>query len=88
MNEVAAAGHLELANARETEALHLATTIEQIAEYDMSIKTREAKISSYQDAIAAEREGIRDDKAARAKLRRKKMIFRRAVFDLENVDQG
>lgn len=53
------AGHIALQSARETEARHLATTQQQIAEWDLSIATREANIKKYQDGIDAERDGPR-----------------------------
>lgn len=80
-------GHFALANARETEARHLATTQAQIAEWDLSIANREANIKKYQDGIDAERAGIQHDRSERAKLRRKRLVFQRAAFALELIDQ-
>ena len=80
-------GHLALANAKQTEQKHLATTNDQIAEWDLSIKNRQAKIESYRDAIRAEEDGITADKAARSKLKRKRIVFQRAAFALDLIDQ-
>lgn len=81
------AGHIALQNARQTEAQHLATTTQQIAEWELSIATREANIRKYQDGIEAERTGIRNDRAERAKLKRKRLVFQRAAFALDLIEQ-
>ncbi len=80
-------GHIALANARSTEEKHLATTNEQIAEFDLAIKGAEGKIKSLQDAIEGQRTVIADARAARAKLRKKRLVFQRAAFTLQLIDQ-
>lgn len=82
------AGHLALSRARETEAQHLSTTLQQIEEWTASIIQREANIRKYQDGIEAERTGIKQAREERARLRRKRMVFKRAVFALELIDEA
>ncbi len=82
-----AEGHLNLANATQTEQSHLATTTAQIQEWDLSIATHEANLRKYQDGIEAERDSIKHAKDERAKLRRKRIVFKRAVFALELIEQ-
>lgn len=79
-------GHLSLAQAKQTEAMHLATVEEQLSEWTLSIQTEEAKIRSYQDGINASREAIRGARVEQAKLRKRRLVFKRAVFALELID--
>lgn len=80
-------GHLALANAGATEKQHLATTNQQIAEFDLTIVEAESKIRDYQEAIEGQRSKIADAKVARAKLKKKRIVFKRAVFALDLIDQ-
>ncbi len=87
MSQKETSAHLSLANARQTEEQHLASTTEQIAEYDLSIAQRNANIAKYQDAIEAERVMIAEDRKAQAKLKKKRIVFKRAVFALDLIEQ-
>ncbi len=68
-------------------AAHYASVSEQIDEIHLDIAQRKAKIVAMQDAIKAERNSIRDAEFSVAKLKKRKRIFARARFDLEQVDE-
>lgn len=80
-------GHIALANARRTEEQHLATTNEQIAEWQLTVAEAETKIRTFKDGIDAQRTIIVDAKREQAKLKRKRLVFRRAAFALDLIEQ-
>ncbi len=80
-------GHLSLANAKSTEEMHLATTNDQIAEWTLTISQAEEKIRKYQEGISGQRSLIADAKREQGKLRKKRLVFKRAVFALDLIEQ-
>ncbi len=87
MSQKETSAHLSLANARQTEEQHLATTNEQINEWTLTISQAEEKIRSYREAIDGQRSVIQDAKREQAKLKRKRLVFRRAAFALDLIEQ-
>jgi multidrug resistance efflux pump len=64
-----------------------ASVMEQIDECTATISQAQTNIRSLQDAILQQRDLIKRQTAQRAKLRRKKSIFARARFELQQVDE-
>lgn len=71
---------------QQTQA-HYASVTEQIAELEVQNSADEGAIRAMQDSIAARRAAIADRKAKIAKWKRRKRIFAKARFDLEQVDE-
>lgn len=66
----------------------IATVENQIAERIMELDSRRRKIRSYRDAIEAENEGIALAQDELKRLRARAKIFRRAAFQLSEVDKS
>jgi predicted RNase H-like nuclease (RuvC/YqgF family) len=71
----------------EQASAQYASVTEQIDECTTTITQAQTNIRSLQDAIVQQRDLIKRQTAQRAKLRRKKNIFARARFELQQVDE-
>lgn len=73
--------------AKAQTAAHYASVSEQIEEGRLAITQAQNTIRAYQNGILEQREFIRQERARLAKATRRKRIFARARFDLEQVDE-
>lgn len=73
--------------AKAQAAAHYASVLEQIKELEADNIADAAVIEQLRDAIKARQEAIRQRKSTIAKKKKRKNIFARARFQLEQVDE-
>lgn len=83
----AIAATLDLSRAADLEAQHLSTVTEQIIELRLAQDQSRARIVAMQDSVQAEREVMRGRERDLSKLTRRKRVFARAKFALEQIEQ-
>lgn len=76
-----------LDRAAEVEKVHYDTVVGQIKEREENIETLRNHINSAQESIRLAREQIANHRREMAKLRKRRRIFARARFELQQVNE-